>query len=120
MLKRSEQILNTAGRLSSKKFAPISASHKSIMAQFFANNAYPKKSTVQKIAHELGLDEGKVYNWFRYERRRVRYGKYKKTQSIGEFVCVHSRLVSIKLVVNISISWYYIKLCIHKRLTAVF
>ena len=53
------------------------------------------------MAEKTGLDEGTVYNWFNCKRKQVRYGEcLEKTQSIGEFVCLHSVLVSIKTWVN--------------------
>lgn len=110
MLKKSDQLLNIVyvGQLLSKKLPPISASHKSFLEHIFANNAHPSKTTIKKIAHELGLGPRTVCNWFRLERMRVTHGKYQQTKSIGEFVCVHSALVSIKIVVDTSSWWLYI------------
>ena len=90
MLKKNEQIYNTVGRPLLEKYITLSVSQREVLEQIFAKTAYPTNSTLKKLAEKLGLTQVKVYNWFRCERMRVRYGKCQETDDFGEFVGVHS------------------------------
>lgn len=69
----------------------ISASQRDVLEQIFAKTAYPKRSTIQKLAEKLELGKGGVYNWFTRERFRVRQGKYQESHDdLGEFAGIYS------------------------------
>ena len=57
-----------------------------VLQKSFAENAYPKKATVQMLCQQLRLSESRVIVWFKNQRKNVnsRCGKYNQTSSTGE------------------------------------
>ena len=71
----------------------INNTQKSLLKETFANEPYPSKDTRQKLSEQLGLKKKTVYNWFKWERIRIRNIENRKLQKrkfIHVYVCLHS------------------------------
>ena len=76
----------------------LSDDEKLMLQAVFSYSPLPTRAKKQQLATTLGVNENKVANWFKYERRKYKHGKGLNTSSLCKFI-VNTVLFTAKLIV---------------------
>ena len=82
-----------------RKVSKLNHHQKSVLETSFFVNCYPNKTIVNELALQIGIHEGRVYNWFRHERERRKFREINGTSSICEYY-LDNRKCNLTVTIN--------------------
>lgn len=58
----------------------LNDNQRSVLNQWFQKDQYPTQDTIRNLSNSIGVDKGKVHNWFNIKRSKLRKSGMPLTQ----------------------------------------